>query len=128
MGRIVLPPERRPRVANVDRRRLIPADAAREWLRSLDMGVTMSDTSPKTIITTIVDSNGPGGCNAPPIEVSVFRVTRLREQGPTITREFGEPRVDLLDADFDAMTDDEIANIETKLPGAGGTGQGTSEC
>jgi hypothetical protein len=128
MGRIVLPPERRPRVANVDRRRLIPADAAREWLRSLDMGVTMSDTSPKTIITTIVDSNGPGGCNAPPIEVGVFRVTRLREQGPTITREFGEPRVDLLDADFDAMTDDEIANIETKLPGAGGTGQGTSEC
>jgi hypothetical protein len=67
---------------------------------------------PLTMITTIVAPNGPGGCNGPPIEVGVVRVTRVREQGPTVTKWFGEPRGDLLDTDWDALTDSEIANMK----------------
>jgi hypothetical protein len=44
--------------------------------------------------------------------VGVVRVTRVREQGPTITKWFGEPRGDLLDTDWDALTDSEIADMK----------------
>jgi hypothetical protein len=47
-----------------------------------------------------------------PITVGVFRVTRIRAAGPSITKTFGEPRADLLAVDFDALSDEEIANLK----------------
>jgi hypothetical protein len=68
-------------------------------------------TSGMTIVERVVDPNGPGGCNGPPIEAGVFRVTRLYDDRPAVTRTFGEPRADLLDVDWDALSDEQIMTI-----------------
>jgi hypothetical protein len=64
-----------------------------------------------TLITTIVDPNGPGGCNGPPLPVGVARITRRAENGATLTRTFGEPRADLLDVDLAKLSDAEILRL-----------------
>jgi hypothetical protein len=61
-------------------------------------------------VDTIVEPDGLGGCNGPPIPVGVAQVSRIRDNAPTITRTFDPPRADLLDADWDSMSDDEKRN------------------
>jgi hypothetical protein len=70
-------------------------------------------TERHTFVQTVVEPNGPGGCNGPPIEVGVIGVTRTSPAAPTIAVSFPEPREDLLDTDFDEMSDDEIAALAT---------------
>jgi hypothetical protein len=70
---------------------------------------------PFTLTTTIVEPNGPGGINGPPIRVGVYRVIRTRKNAASLTVTFNPPNAALLDTDFDAMTDDELAALPGKV-------------
>jgi hypothetical protein len=67
-----------------------------------------------TLIQTIVEPNGPGGCDGPPIRIGVRKVIRSRENAASLAVVFDPPSATLLDTDFDALSDDEIL----ALPGA----------
>jgi len=62
----------------------------------------------ETLVRIAVEPNGPGGCNGPPIEVGVIRVTRIRSNAPNIERTFDPPNATLLGADFCTMSDTDI--------------------
>jgi hypothetical protein len=61
-----------------------------------------------TVIRTIVRPNGPGGIDGDPIDMGVARIVRTRRNAPPVEVVLDAPAMDLLDADFDAMTDDEL--------------------
>jgi hypothetical protein len=70
-------------------------------------------TERHTLVHTVVEPNGPGGCNGSPIEVGVIGITRTSPVAPPIAVSFPEPREDLLDTDFDEMSDEEMAALAT---------------
>ena len=70
---------------------------------------------PITITTTIVAPNGPGGVDGPPIRVGVHGVTRTRKNAAPLKVVFDPPDATLLDVDFDAMSDDELAALPGKF-------------
>lgn len=55
-----------------------------------------------TIVRELVD---------PPIRRGVLSVRRVRERGQAVSVQFNPPRADLLDTDFDSMSDNEIAAL-----------------
>jgi hypothetical protein len=70
---------------------------------------------PFTLATVIVEPNGPGGINGPPIRVGVYKIVRTRENAPSLSVTFDPPDATLLDTDFDAMSDDDLLALPGKV-------------
>jgi hypothetical protein len=66
---------------------------------------------PMTMVRHCVEPNGPGGCDGPPIEAGVFEVTRTRKNAPAIVRWFDPPRLDLLDVEWERLTDEQVMEL-----------------
>ena len=64
-----------------------------------------------TIATIAVDPNPAGSCEGPPVYAGVAKVLRTRRGAPPIIKLLDPPRADLIDAEWDAMTDEEIAAL-----------------
>jgi hypothetical protein len=67
-----------------------------------------------TMVETIVAPNGPGGCDGDPIRLGIGEITRNRKNAPPIVISFDPPDETLLDADWDAMTDDDLLALEQR--------------
>jgi hypothetical protein len=67
---------------------------------------------PRTIIRTAVEQGMHG-----PIAMGVARISRVTTGGAAIQRTFNPPRSDLLDTDWDSMSDADIAAISLSTDG-----------